>query len=593
MKDSTQPLNALTGLRWVAALAVFVHHMNFHFGLPAPKIWLGGLAVSFFFMLSGFILTYVYAGRLSPTGKDVRKFWLTRWARIWPLHVTCLLIFVFAFPQREALFSNFWNSAKFITNLTLLQSWVPLHDWVFSFNGVSWSISTESFFYFMFPFLLIGGERKFWWKFGTVGLIVGGMVIYFSQLALDPLYNERYNFVRFFLTNPLLRLPEFCSGMAVGFFYLRRRDSASPRNYLNDTKWEIIAIGLFLTWNFLLGWQDVSNRIRQASWGSMGLSYWLMMQANIWTFAMLIFVFSRSRGLLARLAGSRIMVFLGEVSFAFYMTHNVVILYIKFNLLGDSKLPPEWAAGCAFCLSLALSILLFKLVEMPAKSALLALSEGRFTEAWRSVASGLLKFGRSPVALLVLLLTAAPVSIFALKPFQLNLGQEVESIIAGTAADQRNVCFDNTITLLGYRATSQADDISLEMVWLMSAKLEHRRFLHICDKTEKVIGQGELNDAIFATAEIHKPFLDRVVLSKRELRAASYLGIGFFDLRSKSMLSADHGPRSLSGFRLNILTPEQLAALLGEVQPSGKSAPTTSVKKLRGTPAFPNDVSSD
>ena len=578
MKESTQPLNALTGLRWVAALAVFVHHVNFHFGLPAPKIWLGGLAVSFFFMLSGFILTYVYAGRLPPTGKGVRKFWLTRWARIWPLHVTCLLIFVFVFPRREALFSDFWYSAKFITNLTLLQSWVPLHEWVFSFNGVSWSISTESFFYFMFPFLLIGGERKFWWKFGIVGVIVGAMVIYFSQLALDPLYNERYNFVRFFLTNPLLRLPEFCSGMAVGFFYLRRQDTGFPRNFLVDTKWEILAIGLFLTWNSLLGWQEVAIRIRQASWGSMGLSYWLMMQANIGTFAILIFVFSRSRGLLARLAGSRIMVILGEVSFAFYMTHNIVIVYIKFNLLGDSKLPPEWAAGCAFCLSLALSILLFKLVEMPAKSALLALSEGRVTEASRSVAHGLLNFARSPVALLVLLLIAVPVSIFALKPFQLNLEQEVKSIIAGTTADQRNVCFDNTITLLGYRATSQADKISLEMAWLMSAKLEHRRFLHICDKTDKVIGQGMLNDAVFAAAELHKPFLDRVVLSKRELRAANYLGIGFFDLGTKSMLSADHGPRSLSGFRLNILTSEQLPGLLGELKPGESPPHTTSVE---------------
>ena len=578
MKDSTQSLNALTGLRWFAALAVFVHHINFQFRLPGPEIWLGSLAVSFFFMLSGFILTYVYAGRLQPTGEGFRKFWLTRWARIWPLHLVCLLIFVVAFLRGQPVFGDYWNITKFIANLSLLQSWVPLHEWAFSFNAVSWSISTESFFYFMFPFLLIGGERKFWWKFGVLGFIIVGLVIYFSQLALNPLYNERFDFDRLFLTNPLLRLPEFCSGMAVGFYYLRRQGVSTPRHFLTDTMWEIFAVGLFLGWDYLLRWQGVAALIRQAPWGGNGLSQWCLMVVNIWTFAILIFVFSRSRGLLGQFVGSRMMVFLGEVSFAFYMIHNIVILYIKYNCLGESRLPPEWAAGCAFCLSLACSILLFKLVEMPAKSALLALSEGRFSAASRAVTSGLVNFVRNPVALLAILLIAAPVSIFSLKPFQPDLNQEVAAIIAGTPADQRDVGFNNTISLLGYRATSQADDLLLEMVWLKSAKLEHRRFVHFCDNAEKVIGQGALNDNLFDQAEIRKPFLDRVVLPKSKLRAASYLGIGFFSLSGKSMLSADHGPRSMSGFRLNILTAEQLSKLLDDREPSASSPPTTSVK---------------
>ena len=89
-------LKPLIGLRFLAAFAVFVAHVpgswqDYDFG-KAP---VGAAGVSFFFVLSGFILAYVYVPRLkaSVSGKfPVKEFYFRRVARIWPLHLATLLI---------------------------------------------------------------------------------------------------------------------------------------------------------------------------------------------------------------------------------------------------------------------------------------------------------------------------------------------------------------------------------------------------------------------------------------------------------------------------------------------------------------------
>ena len=84
-------LDALTGLRFLAAAAVFVSHTkgwfaieNFH---PGP---IGSAAVGFFFVLSGFILSHVYRGASEATSAG--RFYLARFARIWPMHIACLAL---------------------------------------------------------------------------------------------------------------------------------------------------------------------------------------------------------------------------------------------------------------------------------------------------------------------------------------------------------------------------------------------------------------------------------------------------------------------------------------------------------------------
>lgn len=84
-------LRSLTTFRFIAALMVFLFHQNLFSGYQ-----LGSAGVSFFFILSGFILTYNYQDKLGEhSGNTIRAFYVARLARIYPVH---LLTFLISFP---------------------------------------------------------------------------------------------------------------------------------------------------------------------------------------------------------------------------------------------------------------------------------------------------------------------------------------------------------------------------------------------------------------------------------------------------------------------------------------------------------------
>jgi peptidoglycan/LPS O-acetylase OafA/YrhL len=151
-------LDALTGIRFVAAALVVVHHLagfgGFNSSLESG-VSLGDGAVSMFFELSGFVLFYAYDGII-----DVRRYAVARFARIYPLHITCIgLILIFVNP-----YSGLANRLILLDNALLLQSYVPVSNLFFSVNSPSWSISTEAFFYLCFPFLLANFRGSWAWK---------------------------------------------------------------------------------------------------------------------------------------------------------------------------------------------------------------------------------------------------------------------------------------------------------------------------------------------------------------------------------------------------------------------------------------------
>jgi peptidoglycan/LPS O-acetylase OafA/YrhL len=84
--------DALTGLRFLAASLILVHHSTV-LRIPIP-LWSFGHGVSLFFVLSGFILAYIYP-RLD-SGAEAKRFLILRVARIWPAHAATLLLTVVA-----------------------------------------------------------------------------------------------------------------------------------------------------------------------------------------------------------------------------------------------------------------------------------------------------------------------------------------------------------------------------------------------------------------------------------------------------------------------------------------------------------------
>ena len=136
-----QKIESLTSLRFFAAAAVLLFHARGNFGLPtnflAPFELTQG--VSFFFVLSGFILAFVYP-KLDEAGAKGR-FLLARFARIWPMHLASLVLYLLLLNEY-----GYTGLAPLAANLTLLQTWWSDQAWYFSYNAVASEYIDRGFF---------------------------------------------------------------------------------------------------------------------------------------------------------------------------------------------------------------------------------------------------------------------------------------------------------------------------------------------------------------------------------------------------------------------------------------------------------------
>src|SRR5260370_21844619 len=159
LPDARPRLPALTSLRFFASFHVVIFHFQAMQIFIGPAWFqklssIGYVGVSFFFVLSGFILVYTYGGR----PMILKNFWRARFARIYPAYAFSLLVTApFFFYAALSMNIPFFVWAKAHLKLasalvlSLLQAWVP--PAALTWNAVAWSLSVEAFFYVLFPFL--------------------------------------------------------------------------------------------------------------------------------------------------------------------------------------------------------------------------------------------------------------------------------------------------------------------------------------------------------------------------------------------------------------------------------------------------------
>lgn len=175
MKTSSNYIDTITPLRGIAALLVCLFHYDellFFSGLPrivnienSSFVHNGYLWVDFFFILSGFVITHVYADKLQNwNGTNIKKYIWARFTRLYPMHLFTMIliaiiyhIIVYNFPDFAK--NNFWAQAStfnnFVAHLFFLQN-TPLNNPV-AWNVPSWSIAAEWWVYIVailiIPFL--------------------------------------------------------------------------------------------------------------------------------------------------------------------------------------------------------------------------------------------------------------------------------------------------------------------------------------------------------------------------------------------------------------------------------------------------------
>ena len=185
-------LDALTGLRCFAALnIVFFHFSNPDwFGPLSPVVNAGYLSVSFFIMLSGFVLAYNYAGRARLNKDDPHRlskvrFWKARITRLYPVYLLSLVLgFQTFLGERAAHTTHMFWLGTFLTPL-LLQGWIPE---IATFgNTPAWTMSAEAAYYAIFPWIAalkppprLAGHL---WRLGVLwllGMIPGTLYVIFN-----------------------------------------------------------------------------------------------------------------------------------------------------------------------------------------------------------------------------------------------------------------------------------------------------------------------------------------------------------------------------------------------------------------------------
>lgn len=193
----------LDGFRFICFLLVFLFH-SFHTDLKVIKdstIYTlvkkeicnnGNVGVYFFFVLSGFLITYLALNERLENGTiNVLKFWMRRILRIWPLYFVCLIIGFFGFPLLKSISgeinvetANIYYYISFWSNFDLIKNGLPDA----SILGALWSIAVEEQFYLMWPiFILIMPNKQFW--------IVPGVFILSS--IFFRIYNPSYNVIEY------------------------------------------------------------------------------------------------------------------------------------------------------------------------------------------------------------------------------------------------------------------------------------------------------------------------------------------------------------------------------------------------------------
>ncbi|MFJ9818596.1 acyltransferase family protein [Streptomyces sp. NPDC101151] len=336
-------LPSLTGLRWVAALLVFGLHVNNfgYFGGHAGRIvtWgfgAGATGVSFFFVLSGFVLTW--SARPRDRALD---FWRRRIARIYPVHlvtlaVALLMAYTLAHQSKP-------TRSQALANVLLLHSW--WRPWWQTLNPVSWSLACEAFFYAAFPLLFLLLRRL-----GARGATALGTLSVVAVLVLARA-DAHHWMSQSIYSHPAARLPEFVLGTVAARLVLLGR----WRGPGMEASLALAIIGYFLVPQVTPGYSATV--------------------CTLAGFALLI-----PAAAVADLHGlpslwrHRRMVRLGELSFAFYMIH-LLVLRAGVSLLGTKPhfgvLAGLAVTTVAFALSLALSWVLYEAVERPARRLLL------------------------------------------------------------------------------------------------------------------------------------------------------------------------------------------------------------------------------
>ena len=291
---------SLQGLRCYGVLAIFLSHCG------TLRIGhLGGLGVSFFILITGYLTAAKYfdSGISSHKGLIIKRL-----RKYYPLHIITLIASLILSFRAE------WTLRRFITliiNASLIQSYVPVSNVYFSFNAVSWYLSLTMFFALVTPLMLrilhVIHERKI-----LIRTAVILFVFQFIWCALSMTAPEKFQHWIVYVS-PFVRSIDFLIGGMIFLFMREDRFKSHHRiisfMFLSASMIEIILVILRrnLTGNFI---------------GELfSVSAWTILNVII----IFCVLFNEGRdSFINKIFTNKPAVYIGNVSFEFFMIHGLV-----------------------------------------------------------------------------------------------------------------------------------------------------------------------------------------------------------------------------------------------------------------------------
>ncbi len=357
--DTRKPdrLNALTGLRSFAAVNIVLFHFSNPnwFGPLAPVVNAGYASVSFFILLSGYVLAYNYAARARVGQLDTVRFWKARFTRLYPIYLLSLLLAWRMVPQEYGAHSHTMFWVGMILSPLLLQGWVP--EVATFLNTPAWTMSAESFYYVLFPWIArwrrpdrippILRRLAIVW---ALGLIPGTLYVLLSPDGIA--HPDRFSYgpwLQALKFTPLPHLMSFVFGVV-----LAGVDELLPRASQLRLS---LGIGGFASIFFLL-------------WLGPDIPYPLVHDGILMPFFGCVILGLSGDNPLARVLSFRPLVFVGESSYCLYLLHfnfwNLIHDTHVLNRLGLDRYDPWISYG----ILIAMALLALHFVEKPAQRLL-------------------------------------------------------------------------------------------------------------------------------------------------------------------------------------------------------------------------------
>lgn len=323
MGKKKERISSLEAIRIIAFFVIFSCHCGLNH--------MGAFGVSIFFVLSGFTTIYSHSNNNGGMNREFNLLYnikraIRRIKKLYPLHIITLVL-IMPFSVLTLLDENNIHSlciyvVSFILNVLLMQSLVPNEAIYFSYNGVSWFLSTLFIIYIIFPFLLHKKNHKTSIFMILILQLMISVLVDKLQGSGITLYIWSGNLCKWATyISPFYRVGDFLLGCHIALLYMEKKSNGKDKSY-NLLKYSFIEC--ITVFSVILSQVLFDKKISLFGKESFRYSLLFLIPSGL-----LIFLFANRNGVISQLLNKKIFAKYGKLTTYAYLIHPVVIRYSK------------------------------------------------------------------------------------------------------------------------------------------------------------------------------------------------------------------------------------------------------------------------